>query len=145
MRLSRAISEARRNNMSSWGPNEPILCVMSLLMTMISRPAGYSGVRRVIRHATMPICDDRTDARKTDLVAPRQSVHLQQLTLGIENQLCEGEQLRGEGALGRVVESHLQLIHGLQQQTLCLIVKVFERGLLSTERKRETVNRCSYD
>lgn len=44
-----------------------------------------------------------------------------------------------------VVESHLQLIHGLQQQTLCLIVKVFERGLLSKEQKRETVNRCSYD
>lgn len=30
----------------------------------------------------------------SDLIAPWQSVHLHQLTLSIENQLCEGEQLR---------------------------------------------------
>lgn len=33
--------------------------------------------------------------RMSDLIAPWQSVHLHQLTLGIKNQLCEGEQLRG--------------------------------------------------
>lgn len=37
---------------------------------------------------------------QTDLVATRQSVHLHQLTLSIKNQLCEGEQLRGEGTFG---------------------------------------------
>ncbi len=38
--------------------------------------------------------------KKTDLVAPWQSVHLHQLTLGVKNQLCEGEQLRWKGAFG---------------------------------------------
>lgn len=33
--------------------------------------------------------------RMSDLIAPWQSVHLHQLTLSIQNQLCEGEQLRG--------------------------------------------------
>lgn len=35
----------------------------------------------------------------TDLVAPRQSVHLHQLTLSIKDQLCEGEQLRWKRTL----------------------------------------------
>lgn len=35
---------------------------------------------------------------------------------------------------GRVVERHLQLVHGLQQQTLCLVVKVFKGGLLAEEQ-----------
>lgn len=39
---------------------------------------------------------------ETDLVASWQSVHLNQLTLGIQNQLCEGEQLRGKRAFGNV-------------------------------------------
>lgn len=39
---------------------------------------------------------------RTDLVAPWQTVHLHQLTLGIQNQLCEGEQLRRKRALGQV-------------------------------------------
>lgn len=42
----------------------------------------------------------RKNKTKTDLVAPWQSVHLHQLALGVKNQLCEGEQLRGEGAFG---------------------------------------------
>lgn len=33
-----------------------------------------------------------------------------------------------------VVESHLQLIHGLEQETLCFIVKVLKRGLLVKEQ-----------
>lgn len=40
----------------------------------------------------------------------------------------------------RVVESHLQLIHGFQQQTLCLIVKVFKRGLLVKEHKKKKLS-----
>ncbi len=36
-----------------------------------------------------------------------------------------------------VVESNLQLIHGFQQQTLCLIVKVFKRGLLEKKQKNK--------
>lgn len=42
----------------------------------------------------------------------------------------------------RVVESHLQLIHGFQQQTLSLIVKVFKGGLLVKEQSKKTVNRA---
>ena len=43
------------------------------------------------------------------------------------------------GSHSRVVERHLQLIHGFQQQTLGLIVKVFKRGLLVKERKEKTM------
>lgn len=43
-------------------------------------------------------------SKKTDLVASWQSVHLHQLVLGVENQLCEGEQLRGKGAFWQVGE-----------------------------------------
>lgn len=38
----------------------------------------------------------------SDLIAPWQSVHLHQLTLSIENQLCEGEQLRRGRTFGQV-------------------------------------------
>lgn len=44
------------NRRSSCGPNEPFLWVMSLEITIISRPSGYSGVLSDIFHATMPTC-----------------------------------------------------------------------------------------
>jgi hypothetical protein len=52
---ARASSEARQNSRSSRVPNDPARCVMSLEMRMTGRPAGYSGVRSVSRHATMPM------------------------------------------------------------------------------------------
>lgn len=36
----------------------------------------------------------------TDLIATWQSVHLHQLTLGVQHQLGEGQQLRGKRAFG---------------------------------------------
>ena len=41
---------------SSSGPKEPIMCVMSLQMSMMSRPFGYSGVFSFILKATIPTC-----------------------------------------------------------------------------------------
>lgn len=38
----------------------------------------------------------------SDLIAPWQSVHLHQLTLSIQNQLREGEQLRRGGTFWQV-------------------------------------------
>lgn len=40
--------------------------------------------------------------RMSDLIAPWQSVHLHQLTLSIQNQLREGEQLRRGGTFWQV-------------------------------------------
>lgn len=39
---------------------------------------------------------------ESDLIAPGQAVHLHQLTLRVQHQLSEGEELRGQGALGKV-------------------------------------------
>lgn len=41
--------------MSSDGPKDPILKVMSLAMRMMSLPAGNSGVLRMTFQATIPI------------------------------------------------------------------------------------------
>ena len=40
---------------SSCGPNEPMMCVMSLAIKTAWRPAGYSGVQNSTIQATMPI------------------------------------------------------------------------------------------
>ena len=44
-----------RRTRSSCGPNEPMMWVMSFPITIALRPAGYSGVKNSMIHATMPI------------------------------------------------------------------------------------------
>ena len=44
------------NSTSSCGPKDPILYVISLLITIIRLPLGYNGVFIDICHATMPTC-----------------------------------------------------------------------------------------
>ena len=41
--------------MSSAGPNVPVEKVMSLPITMAERPFGYSGVKKSMCQATMPM------------------------------------------------------------------------------------------
>ena len=43
-----------------------------------------------------------------------------------------------------VVERHLQLIHGFQQQTLCLIVEILKRGLLVMEQRERKMGWYNY-
>ena len=46
-------SEALKNKLSSPTANEPMSIVISFANTIMSLPAGYSGVYSVIRHATI--------------------------------------------------------------------------------------------
>lgn len=55
------------------------------------------------------------------------------------------EDMIAVGSHGCVIESHLQFVHGFKQQTLCLIVKVLERGLLMKEQsKKISINKGSW-
>lgn len=54
---SRANLDASLKRNNSFGPHEPTKNVISLAINMISRPFGYSGVDKTIRHAIIPHCE----------------------------------------------------------------------------------------
>ena len=55
---SRASCDARSKTRSSRGPKVPFWYVMSLAISTISRPAGYSGVYICTHHASIPTLFD---------------------------------------------------------------------------------------
>src|SRR5689334_11241444 len=74
MRRLCAYLDANPNNKSSFGPKEPSSRVMSLAITTISRPFGYSGVYIVRRQATIPISffpGSRTTSNKPGSAVPK--------------------------------------------------------------------------